>query len=60
MHRLNYIRKIVAEDKLPELKRKADSHKKQLRAVNDMENEIAVSATKYKRKGGKRHLNWLD
>ena len=59
-HRLNYIRKIVAEDKLPELKRRADSRKKQIRAVNDMENEITVSATKYKRKGGKRHLNWLD
>lgn len=59
-HRLNYIRKIVSEDKIPELERKAAQRKKQMKAVSDMEDEITVSATKYKRKGGKRHLDWLD
>lgn len=59
-HRLNYIRKLVSEDKLPELKRKAVQRKKQMRAVSNMEDEVAISTTKYRRKGGKRHLDWLD
>lgn len=60
-HKLNYVRKVINDDKLPEIKRKNEERARQENAVKRLEKEsVANNRKSYQRKGGKRHLSWVD